>query len=78
MSEAQKEYRTIDARVASAIKDAHRKHSNLGSKGLLNVLKQSGYKVDPKELDEFMDENKMKPGSSGQPWKSSSRFPWDG
>ena len=72
-------YKTIDDRVANEIKKLHEQHTKLGSKGLLNVLKQSGTKINPKELDRFINEQGLKPSAKKKgAWRPLGvQAPWD-
>lgn len=72
-------YKTIDEKVANEIRKLHDKHPNLASKGLLNVLKQSGTKVDAKELDRFIKEQGLKPSAKKKgAWRPLGiQAPWD-
>ena len=71
-------YRTINEQVANEIKELHDRHPNLGSKGLLKVLKQSGTKVDAKELERFINEQGMKPKAKKGAWRPLGvQAPWD-
>ncbi len=72
-------YKTIDEKVANEIKKLHDKHPNLASTGLFNVLKQSGTKVDAKELDRFINEQGLKPSAKKKgAWRPLGvQAPWD-
>jgi len=79
MSKKSGAYKTINDKIANEIKKLHEQHPNLGSKGLLNVLKQSGTKVDAKELDRFMNEQGLKAkGKKKGAWRPLGvQAPWD-
>jgi transposase len=78
MSKKSGPYRTIDDELAGKIKELHERHPNLGAKGLLNVLKQKGNKVDAKELERFISEQGLKPKSKKQSWRPFGvQAPWD-
>lgn len=78
MSKNTGNYRTIDDKIADEIRGLHERHPNLGSKGLLKALKQAGTKVDAKELDRFIKENKLNPKSKKGSWKPVGfQAPWD-
>ncbi|MFQ5471883.1 MAG: hypothetical protein ACE5FA_03210 [Dehalococcoidia bacterium] len=71
-------YRTINEETAAEIRELHDRHPNLGSKGLLKVLKQSGKKVDARELERFIREGGMKPKAKKGPWRPMGvQAPWD-
>ncbi len=58
-------YESINERMAAKIKELHDRYPDLGHRGLTQVLSQEGFRVDPKELKQFMRENHIRPR---RPW----------
>ena len=51
------QYKTIDADCASQVFEMHKEYPQLGHDGLLKVLADAGFRIDPDELTDFLDEN---------------------
>ena len=59
-------YQVIDERVATEIERLHKQHPKLGHHGMLDALRQADLHIDPRELERFMKEHRMKPE---RPWR---------
>jgi hypothetical protein len=60
-----RKYDRLDAKVAALIVKLHKRHPNLGHNGLLKALKDDGFEVDPKELEDLMKAR----GIEGERWR---------
>lgn len=63
-------YDTLDERVALLIVNLHRRHPNLGRKGLLHALKDEGVTIDPQDLERFMEHADIE--GEGWYWKRNN------
>ena len=63
-------YDTLDERVALLIVSLHRRHPNLGRKGLLHALKDEGVNIDPQDLERFMEQADIE--GEGWYWKRNN------
>lgn len=59
-----RKYDVFDEAVAQLVIGLHKRHPNLGHRGLLKALRDEGYEVDPKQLERFMDDSDIE----GEGW----------
>lgn len=63
-------YDTLDERVALLIVSLHKRHPNLGRKGLIHALKDEGVNIDPQDLERFMEHANIE--GEGWYWKRNN------
>src|SRR5574341_228583 len=59
-----RKYDVFDEAVAQLVIGLHKRHPNIGHRGLLKALRDEGYEVDPKQLERFMDDSDIE----GEGW----------
>jgi hypothetical protein len=75
-----RQYDAIDERVGAEIKRLHKRHPKLGCDGLIDALRQQDIHVDPRQLQVFMNENRINPERfwRGLSWRGAPSWlvPW--